>query len=135
MEWEPNQRPCNDIIELHKQMKKKINNREFCEWWSLLQKTHHDILSELNVYPVYCKAIQKECPENVLQSCSPPCWYGRVHVGFMAMCQGALTDLLNSNLKNTCVTSVTTRTASMCQVILILARKKAYWHHLPVLSS
>lgn len=87
------------------------------------KKTHHDTLSELNVYPVYPKAIEKKCPKSLLQSFSPPCWYGRVRVGFMAMCQGTLTDLLNSNLKNTCVTSVFTGTVSKCQVILIPPRK------------
>lgn len=95
--WNRNLIKCHVITLLSSTSKKKkeINSREFCEWWSLLpcckKKPHCDILSELNIYPVYPKAIEK-CPESVLQSCSPPCWHGKLHGGYMAMCQGALTD-------------------------------------------
>lgn len=128
MQWEASQRTCNDIMKPHKQAKKKKINREFCKWWSLMpysKKTYWDILSELNVYPVCPKAIEKKCPESVRSRAAlfPAAVVGCMW-GLWPCAREHLLTYSAANLKNTCVTSVFAATASVCQVILTLTRKK-----------
>lgn len=131
MQVESNKMLCKHIIEICKQEHRLIKRNSMSDRDSspdvkkkLKKKTHNlkikkypGVLPELNICLFYPEAIKK-CPESMLLSC----WYKKICVGFTAMCQGALIGL--TAISRTLVaTSVFTETASMCQVILILARK------------
>lgn len=128
MQLESNKMLCNYIIEICKQeyrliKRNSVSDRDASPDVKRKRKTkikikkYPGVLPELNICLFYPEAIKK-CPESMLLSC----WYRRICVGFTAMCQRALTGL--TAISRTLVaTSVFTETASMCQVIFILARK------------
>lgn len=118
---------CNYIIEISKQEHRLIKRNSVSDRDSSPDvkkqkqkfkiKKYPGVLPELNICLFYLEAIKK-CPESMLLSC----WYRRICVGFTAVCQGALIGL--TAISRTLVaTSVFTETASVCQVILTLARK------------